>query len=162
IASESGLVIRAGADEAQLMPTLMSGVRRLAVSERALFTTAGHLLPDAPTWAALRAAGYTELSRWQNTSLSIEWSSFEDYLASRPGEDGRDITRMHRRAEREHISVEHRRLVADAGPQLWGLIQNVQRRHAAREVYAADLLHHAADVLGEDVHLLEARRSGER
>jgi predicted N-acyltransferase len=162
IASESGLVIRPGADEARLLPVLLSRIRRLAVSERALFTAVGHVLPGAPTWAALQAAGFAELSRWRGTSLSIGWSSFDDYLASRPGDDRREIARMRRRAEREHISVVHRRLLADELPQVWKLVQNVQQRHAARDVYAADVLGHAADVLGEDLHVLEARRSGER
>ena len=161
IASESGLVIRPAADVARVVPALVNGIRRLAVSERALFTTAGHLLLATPTWTALQEAGYTELSRWQNTSLSIGWSSFEEYLASRPSDDRREIARMRRRAEREHIRVEHRRLLADDLPQVWKLVQNVQQRHTARDVYAPDVLGHAVDALGEDLHVLEARRSGE-
>jgi len=78
IASECGLIFRPGADEARLAPTLLDGVRRLAAREGALFTTVGHLPRGGNIWHSLRTDGCAELSRWSNTALSIEWSSFED------------------------------------------------------------------------------------
>src|SRR5215471_10186100 len=43
IVSECGLIFRPGVDEARLTPALLGGVRYLALRERALFTTVGHI-----------------------------------------------------------------------------------------------------------------------
>jgi predicted N-acyltransferase len=161
IANECGLVFRADVDEARLTPALLAGIRRLAIRERALFTTVGHVPLHASTWYPLRAAGCTPLSRWQNTTLDIEWSSFGEYLAARPRDDRHEIRRMHRRAAREGITVEHAPVATQELPFLWQLIANVQRRHNADTVYADDLLERALAILGMDVHLLVARQSDE-
>ncbi len=160
IASECGLVFRPGADAARLTPALLAGVRQLAVHERALFTTVGHVPVHANTWQSLRRAGCTRLSQWRNTTLDIDWSSFAEYLATRPGDDRHEIRRMRRRAEREGITVEPASVAPHDLPLLWRLIQNVQRRHAADNVYVDDLLESAMHVLGSDVHVLLARQSG--
>jgi predicted N-acyltransferase len=161
IASESGLVFRPGADETRLAPALLDGVRRLAVRERALFTTVGHLSRTNRTWPSLQAAGCIELSQWWNTTLPVEWSSFDDYLASRPGDNRREIGRMRRRAEREGITFDDQPVPPGDLPLLWKLVQNVQRRHSAPELYTADLLEEAKAGLGPDLHTLVARRSGD-
>jgi predicted N-acyltransferase len=161
IASECGLVFRASGDATRLVPGLLHGVRRLAMREHALFTTVGHVSRTHTTWPLLEAAGCTQLSRWWNTILSIEWSSFEDYLASRPGHDRREISRMRRRAERDSITVDDQPVLPRELPGLWKLVKNVQRRHAAPELYNADVLEHAVRMLGQDVHVLVARRSGD-
>jgi predicted N-acyltransferase len=161
IASECGLIFRPGADEARLAPTLLDGVRRLAARERALFTTVRHLPRGSNTWQSLQRAGGAELSRWSNTSLSIEWSSFDDYVANRPGPDRRELARMRRRAEREGITIERPPIATLDLPLLWQLIENVQQRHAATESYVPDLLQRAASVLDGDLHLLVAHQSGQ-
>jgi predicted N-acyltransferase len=143
------------------MPALLVGVRRLAIRERALFTTVGHVPLHASTWQRLRGAGCTQLSQWQNTMLDIEWSSFAQYLAARPGNDRREIQRMRRRAECEGITVEHEAVAPRELPFLWQLIGNVQRRHNAETAYANDMLERALAVLGPDVHILVARQSDE-
>jgi predicted N-acyltransferase len=161
IASECGLVFRPGVDEARLAPALLAGIRRLAISERALFATVGHVPLRASTWQSLRAAGCTQLSQWQNTTLDIEWSSFGEYLATRPRDDRHEIRRMQRRAEREGITVDAQSVSLRELPSLWRLIGNVQRRHNADNLYADDLLERALAVLGTDVHVLVARQSNE-
>jgi len=161
VVSECGLVFQAGVDEEPLVPALLAGLRRLAIRERALFTTVGHVPFHAGTWQAARAAGCTPISQWQNTTLAIEWSSFDDYLAARPGDDRHEIRRMRRRAEREGITVEHAPLASQELPFLWRLIGNVQRRHNGDTAYADDLLERALAILDTDVHLLVARQSDE-
>ncbi len=161
IASECGLVFRSGADELRLAPHLLGGVRRLAKREGALFTTIGHVPLHGSPAGAVRAAGGTELSRWQNTTLDIEWSSFDEYLAARAGDDRHEIRRMRRRAEREGISVDTAPLAAQELAFLWRLIGNVHRRHQAEIAYGDDLLERALAILGEDVHLLVARQADE-
>ena len=101
IASECGLVFRPGVDEERLVPLLLGGVRRLALRERALFTTVGHVPLHSAIWQTLRANGCAQISQWQNTVLDIAWSSFDEYLAARPGDDRHEIRRMQRRSERE-------------------------------------------------------------
>src|SRR5205823_3586013 len=142
-------------------PALLSGVRRLAVRERALFTTVGHIPLEASTWQSLRASGCTPVSRWQNTILDIEWPSFDAYLAARPGDDRHEIRRMRRRAEREGITVSTAPLTLLELPLLWRLVDNVQRRHNASTLYVADLLERALAILGTDVYLLIARQLDE-
>jgi predicted N-acyltransferase len=161
IASETGLVFRPGADDARLAPVLLDGVRQLAARERALFTTVGHLSRSSATWQPLQTAGCTELSQWSNTILDIEWSSFDDYLASRPRDDRHDIGRMRRRAEREDITVDDRPVLERDLPHLWKLVRYVQERHSAPDLYTADILEQARDVLAEDLHVLVARRFGD-
>jgi predicted N-acyltransferase len=161
IASDCGLVFRPGVDEAQLTPALLGGVRQLAFRERALFTTVGHVPLEASTWQSLRAAGCTPVSQWQNTTLDIAWSSFDDYVAARPGHDRHEMRRMRRRAEREGITIEPATVPPQEFPFLWTLIENVQRRHNADTPYADDLLQRALTVLGSDLHVLLARQSGD-
>jgi uncharacterized protein len=161
IASECGLLFRPGSDEERLMPALLAGLRRLAIRERAVFSTVGHVPFDASTWQMLRLAGGTQLSRWQNTTLDIEWSSFAEYVAARPRDDRHEIRRMRSRAERERITVESESVAADQLPSLWQLIANVQQRHNSATPYAEHLLERALAILGTDVHLLVARQSGE-
>jgi predicted N-acyltransferase len=160
IASECGLVCRTGVDEAQMTPALLAGIRQLAFRERALFTTVSHVPLEDNSWQSLRAAGCTPLSQWRNTTLDIEWSSFDEYLAVRPRDDRHEIRRMRRRAEREGITVEPASVAPHELPLLWRLIENVQRRHAADTVYVDELLERAMGVLGSDVHVLLARQSG--
>src|SRR5439155_19640647 len=120
-----------------------------------------HVPLDAGMWQPLRAAGCTPVGQWQNTTLDIEWSSFGEYLAARPGDDRHEIRRMHRRAEREGITVAHEPFATHELPLLFRLIGNVQRRHNSDTLYADDLLDRALAVLGTDVHLLVARQSDE-
>src|SRR2546430_15406160 len=111
------------------------------------FTSVGHLPRGSNTWQSLQRDGCAELSRWSNTSLSIEWSSFDDYVASRPGPDRRELARMRRRAEREGITVERPPIATLDLPALGKLIENVQQRHAATDSYVPNLLERAASVL---------------
>jgi uncharacterized protein len=161
VVSDYGLVFRPGVDEERVTLTLLAGVRRLAIRERALFTTVSHVPRYGRTWQSLRAAGCAPLSNWRNTTLDMQWSSFEAYVAARPGNDRREIRRMQRRAERETISVEPASVGECDLPSLWKLIENVQKRHNADTTYADDLLDRASALLGPEVHLLLARQSGE-
>ena len=161
VSYQPGILTRPDADEARPIPAVLDAVRQLAVRERALFTTVGHLSPDTVTWSALTAAGCRPLSRWMGTTLPIAWSSFGEYLASQPKSHRRAITRTRRGAERDGIVVCHRPWVVADAPVLWQLIQNVLQRHGALETYAADLLPCAAAIFGDDLHLLVAEQSGE-
>jgi predicted N-acyltransferase len=161
IASECGLLFRPGVDSGELTPTLLGGVRRLALHEHALFTNVGHIPFSADVWTLLRAAGCTPVSQWQNTVLDIAWSSFDEYLAARPGDDRHEIRRMRRRAARDGITVEPAPLTLSQVQFLWQLISNVLRRHDSDVPYPDDLLERALDILGRDVHLLVARRMDE-
>jgi predicted N-acyltransferase len=161
VANECGLVVRPDADEAQLMPTLVRGMRSLAFRERASFTSVGHVPRDAAAWQLLRAAGGTPLSQWRNTTLDINWTSLDDYLAARPRGDRHELRRMRRRAEREGITVQPAPFVRSELGSLWRLIDNVQRHHHADNRYVDELLERALAVLGSDVHLLLARQAGE-
>jgi predicted N-acyltransferase len=160
-ASECGLIYRPGADEARLTPRLLAGIRKLAMRERALFTTVGHVPLQASTWAPLRAAGCARLSQWRDTALDIDWSTFAEYLATRHRGDRHELVRMRRRAQREGITVNEEHVHPRELPFLWGLIGNVQRRHKADNLYVGDVLERALAVLGADVHLLIARQSAE-
>ena len=157
IASEYGLIFRSGVDEARLTSELLVGVRRLALRERALFTTVGHV----PFGATRGRLGGAELSRWRNTVLDVEWSTFHEYLAARPRHDRHEIRRMRRRAEREGISVVAAPLSTQRLAGLWRLIRQVQVRHNALSVYPEDLLERAVGALGEDVYVLLARQTDE-
>jgi predicted N-acyltransferase len=161
VVNDCGLVFRPDVDEVRATPGLLAGVRRLAIRERALFTTVSHIPRYGRTWESLRAAGCAPLSQWRNATLDIEWSSYDAYVAVRPGNDRREIRRMARRAEREGIGVEQAVVGVCELPSLWKLIENVQQRHNADRTYADDLLERATALLGSDAHLLLARQSGE-
>jgi predicted N-acyltransferase len=157
VSFDDGLLVADG----HVLPELVSAVRQVARTEHALLTTFEHLTPDAGAWPALTAGGCHPLSRWTTTQLPMAWSGWDAYLRSRSGPDRKEIGRLRRRAERQGITVDRGALQPADAPLLRRLIANVLARHAAHDPYARDFLTPAAEILGPDLHVVQARLNGE-
>jgi predicted N-acyltransferase len=157
IALETGLITHPDANGNRLVPELLAAIRRLAVRERALLTTFGHLTRDNPAWPTLLGGGCRQLSRWWSTGLTITWPSFGDYLASRSTADRKEIGRLRRRADRAGLTVAYGPLQLADAPRVRELIGHVLARHHALDPYAADFLRSAVSIMDRDVQLVQVR-----
>jgi predicted N-acyltransferase len=161
IAFASGLLVRPGEDVPRRVAVLLAALDRLAARERAAFAKLEYLSPCEGVWPALRHAGFWQIGMWADTALEIAWPSFDGYLASLPAKKRKDVAKVRRRAAAQGIEVAPIRPSVDTAPQLWQLVANVLRHHGAEQTYHPDLFLRAADVLGDDLLVLAARREGQ-
>lgn len=161
IVCEPGLLVRPDCDAGSLIPFCLEAMRDLATQERAFFVGLAHLSPSNVAWPALSRARYHSTHLPADTYLEIGWSSFEDYQASLPHKKRSEFRRVRRRAGEAGVKIEVLRPCPETEPRLRQLVRNVCRRHNFHDPYAPDLFLRAAQVLGEDLHLLVARQEDE-
>jgi len=160
LSSETGIRVRPGSPRTQPVQVLLGAMRRLMLQERALLSTVD-FSTDRGLWADLQRGGFRQHSHWADQVLPISWPTLDAYVAHLPGPHRREIGRLRRRAEREVIGVEPLRAPESHATRVRALIGEVLQRHGTQDIYVADLVGRGTAILGDDVHVLAARRRGE-